>query len=461
MDEAPSPPRRWHRLASARRSLRRLRGWRPFANVPPKVRRLILFGSPTNVAGGFFFVIVSAYLPELGRQYVEIVGLVLGVSGLTMVLTAVPLGILSDRRGRKTMLIAGSATFSPILLVFALTRDPAILVLMGLLSGVAQAAFLSTWNALIADGTPLEHRNSAFAMSFVVGTTTSGMGFAFPLVFPALEGATGLDPLAVHQAFLVIFGLLALATPASFALLLRHHVEIPRPRRAPGPAREPRPPLGRAFLRWARVRVRAGLRESRVRLGSHRLLLRFSLINSFIGLGAGFIIPLIPTWLFLKFGVPDSYSGPLLAVSNIAMGLAGFVSAGLASRYGSVRAAVLTQSLSTGFMVSLAFIPDPALAGGLYVVRAALMNMASPILDSYLMSIIAPEERGFASAVNSIIWRLPNSISTVLGGIILAAGHYDVPFLIATAFYVIGISTFYAAFRNVRPGEAGAPAPAP
>src|SRR5207249_7090785 len=36
-------------------------------------------------------------------------------------------------------------------------------------------------------------------------------------------------------------------------------------------------------------------------------LLKFSGINSLIGLGAGFIIPLIPTWLFLKFGTPDTF----------------------------------------------------------------------------------------------------------------------------------------------------------
>ncbi len=199
-----------------------------------------------------------------------------------------------------------------------------------------------------------------------------------------------------------------------------------------------------------RLRMRELRRRLDLVLTKHRLLLRFSLINGFIGLGAGFIIPLIPTWLFLKFGIPDTYSGPLLAVSNVAMGLAGFASAGLAKRYGSVRAAVMTQSLSTGFMVSLAFVPNPVLAGGLYVVRAALMNMSSPILDSYLMSIINPEDRGFASAVNSIIWRLPNSISTVAGGVILAAGLYDLPFLIAASFYAVSISSFYAVFRDVR-----------
>jgi len=436
------------------------KGWHPFALVPPKVRRLILFGAPTNVAGGFFFVVVSAYLPEINVGS-EVIGLILGVSGLTMVLSAIPLGIVSDRRGRKTMLILGSSAFAPVLLVFAFTSDPTALVLMGLLSGVAQAAFLSTWNALIADGTPLEGRNAAFAMSFVLGTTMGGIGFAFPLVFPAIHTWTGLDSARIHQIFLVAFGLLAFATPIAFAVLLRHHVEIPRARTV---ERRPRTRgVPRGIGRVRRIRVRA--RELRVQLGllasRHRLLLKFSLINGFVGLGAGFIIPLIPTWLYLKFGIQDTYSGPLLAVSNIAMGLAGFVSAGLAKRYGSVRAAVMVQSLSTGFMVSVAFVPDPLLAGGLYVVRAALMNMASPVLDSYLMSIIAPEERGFASAVNSIIWRLPNSISTVLGGIILAAGHYELPFLIAATFYVIGISLFYTAFRHVRPGELPAAAPSP
>ena len=53
------------------------------------------------------------------------------------------------------------------------------------------------------------------------------------------------------------------------------------------------------------------------------------------------------------------------------------------------------------------------------------------------------------------------SLAALVGGFILAAGHYDLPFLIATGFYVIGISAFYTAFRNVRPGEAGAAATAP
>jgi len=102
-------------------------------------------------------------------------------------------------------------------------------------------------------------------------------------------------------------------------------------------------------------------------------------------------------------------------------------------------------------MLSLAFVPNAALAASLYIVRAALMNMASPLMDSYLMGIITSEERGLASAINSIIWRLPNSVSTILGGMILGAGLYSLPFLLATAFYATAIFLFYSVFKNVSP----------
>jgi len=53
--------------------------------------------------------------------------------------------------------------------------------------------------------------------------------------------------------------------------------------------------------------------------------------------------------------------------------------------------------------------------------------------------------------VNSIIWRLPNSITTVFGGILMQEGHYDLPIFLATAFYAAFVAGFYASFRKVAP----------
>jgi len=79
--------------------------------------------------------------------------------------------------------------------------------------------------------------------------------------------------------------------------------------------------------------------------------------------------------------------------------------------------------------------------------------MSAPIGDSFLMGIVAPEQRGLASAVNSIIWRLPNSVTTILGGILMAGGYLDIPIFLATAFYLASISSFYIVFRNVPPSR--------
>ncbi len=408
-----------------------------FRDVPKTVRSLIYLSVPTNIAGGFFGIYVSAYLLVLGVAP-EIVGLALAVNGATMVLTAIPLGIRSDRRGRKVMLIVGALLFSPILLILALSTETFWLIVAGVLGGVSEAAFLSTWNAMIADRTPASARNTAFSLSFIVGTTTSGIGFALPFVFPALGTWSGLSITDLHHAALLLFAGVSLLTPVGLAILLRGYHEELRPTAA-------RPP---------RASLRERVHRFRARAFELRLLFAFSSVNGMIGLGAGFIIPLISGWFYLRFGVQDDVSGPLLALANLTMGLAGVTSARLARRLGSVRAVALVQGLSTVLMFSLAFVPDPISAGVVYVVRAALMNMASPIMDAYLMGLVRPDERGFASALNSIIWRVPNSASTFGGGWLLGQGEYQLPFFIAGTLYTIGVSFFYLVFRSVRPQEA-------
>ncbi len=232
-----------------------------------------------------------------------------------------------------------------------------------------------------------------------------------------------MDSRIVHQDFMLVVSFLSLVTPVLLWSLLKGYREAIMPRSE----------------------------EKRSQKKNLRVLLIFSGINGLIGLGAGFIIPLIPTWFYLRFGTTDAYSGPLLAVSQITIGVSAIGSSRLAKTYGQIQAIVMTTGLSTVFMLSLAFVPNAALAASLYIVRAALMNMASPLMDSYLMGIISSEDRGLASAINSIIWRLPNSVTTIAGGIILGMGLYSLPFLLAAGFYATAIFLFYTVFKKVSP----------
>ncbi|MEN3049708.1 MAG: MFS transporter [Candidatus Methanosuratincola petrocarbonis] len=386
--------------------------------LPTNVLLMIVILTVNSFTFSYLSIYIAAYLPEAGVPATTI-GMLLGVEGLAMAVMAIPFGILSDRRGRKRLLILGSFAPAPVFFAFALSNDPAVMVTAIALGGVFEGVYLATVNALIADQTTLGNRNVAFTLSFIMGGAGYALGTALPFFIPELASLLGVDKAAIHNGLLYLFGFVNLLVPVALYYTLRG--------------------------------IRETARRNAASLKGLGMLLKFSGINSIIGLGAGFIIPLIPTWLFLKFAIPDSFSGPILAISSATIGLGAAFSPRLASKLGTVRAVVLTQGLSLAFMVALAFTGDFATAAVVYIIRTGLMNMATPLLDAYLMGIVKPDQRGFASSLNSVIWRIPNSVTTIIGGAILASGNYELPFLIAGAFYVAGISLFYAVFRNVKP----------
>jgi MFS family permease len=391
----------------------------PPSSIPRRVKWFVLLVFFTAVGYGYLQILISAYLPEVGYDAGS-VGLILGANGIAIVLGSVPFGIYADRKGKKRILIIGLMGFPLTLLVFALTTELPALLIAGVLAGLGEGAFLSSWNALIADMTTVSNRERAFTLSFIVGTSAFGLGYVVPLVFPALEALLGVGLVDIHRYSTVVLAALSVVSPLGIAQMLKDYAEPTRAKRPGG-------------------------------LGSMGPLWKFSGANSIIGLGAGFIIPLVATWFFFRFSIADTYSGPLLAVSSMTIALAALGGPFLSRKLGTVNAIVTAQGSSTVFMFAMAFAPYPLLAGALYVARAALMNMASPLSDSFLMGIVPAEQRSLASAVNSLIWRLPNSLTTVLGGWIMASGDFGLPIFLATGLYGVGIAGFYGFFRNVKP----------
>ncbi len=391
--------------------------------VPPQVKLLILLTSFSFIGYGYLTTVISAYLPEKGVSSGQ-VGLIIGLSGLAMIVSAIPFGLMSDRIGRKRILLLGLTALPISMFICSFSTDPKVFILAGLISGVAEGAILSTWNAMIADMTTVDNRDMAFSLSFIVNGALGGVGLALPFAFPLLESVGGWSSDQLHSWAFVLLGALTMMSPLSVNRILHGYEDT----------------LHRGGLR----------RGSFLKERSKRTLLRFSVNNTLIGLGAGLIIPLIPTWFFLRYDIPDSYSGPLLALSSLSIGIAAIFSTRLAHRFGQVKAIVLTQGFSTLFMLAIPFVPGAALAGTVYLVRAALMNMAGPIMDSYLMGIVDKDDRGLASAINSIVWRVPNSATTVIGGMLLAAGFYALPFILAATIYLGAVIAFWFNFRSVR-----------
>jgi MFS family permease len=396
-------------------------------SIPTRVKLLILTQILNSFGLGYFLIYVSVYLPQVGIS-ATVVGTVFGLEVAVAVCVGIPLGLLSDKKGRKWFLIMGNLLLAPALLVFAFTRQVGFFLVAAAIFGIAEAASLSSWNAMIADQTDLKNRDAAFALSFIVSNLFSGLGLALPFFFPALENVFGVASAGMHTDVLLVFGFGDFLAPL---LIWR-------------------------FLRNYKEKVSTSSEETE--RGNIRLLLKFSGINGLIGLGAGLIIPLVGTWLLYRFSVTDTYSGPFLAVSGMTIALAAVGSSRLSVRFGRLRSILMTSGSSTFFMFIMAFMPSAYLAGGVYIVRAALMNMSSPLLDSYLMGMVTPGRRGLASSISAIIWRLPNGVSSVAGGYLLSLGlstgnhvFYEIPWVIASILYIVAIVLLYVNFKDVNP----------
>jgi MFS family permease len=390
---------------------------RPFGKIPANTTRVVLGASPLAVGLGFFSVAVPVFLPLEGISVTNL-GVMLTTWGLTTVVLSVPFAILSDRYGRKLLMLAGAAISVLTMVVPGLTADFSLLESSAILGGVGEAMYMSTWNAYLADTTSGESRAAAFSLSFVTFTAASGIGSLIPAFFPLLP----LNLLEAHRVLFILLGVLGVGTPFS-------------------------------VVKWARDVKPKTSRRGILPRKSLGIIAKFSTANMMIGLGAGLIIPLIPTWFYLRFNETDVFSGPLIAVSNLAMGVAAVASPAIAKRVGLVKGIVATQILSTLFLFAMPFTPTALVAGPVYVVRSMLMNMASPLSDTFLMNMIAEDERATASSFNVVIWRLPNAASTVIGGSLLNSGELNLPFYLCTTLYVSSIALFYTLFRHVERGN--------
>ena len=134
------------------------------------------------------------------------VGLAMGIYGLTQALLQIPLGMASDRWGRKRVILLGLALFAAGSMVAATARSLDFLILGRALQGAG--AISAAITAFIADVTRDEVRTKAMAM---VGISIALM-FALSLVFsPILAAHIGLSGLFWLTATLALAGMAVVA----------------------------------------------------------------------------------------------------------------------------------------------------------------------------------------------------------------------------------------------------------
>ena len=134
------------------------------------------------------FAVAAQSIP--GGNNAMKVGIALGAYGLTQAILQIPLGIASDRFGRRPIIMAGMVLFIIGGVVSALAHSVDGIIVGRVLQGLgAISAAITAW---VADATRPEVRTRAMAM---VGSAI-GLSFAVSLVLsPVLVGQFGLSGL--------------------------------------------------------------------------------------------------------------------------------------------------------------------------------------------------------------------------------------------------------------------------
>ncbi len=329
----------------------------------------------------------------------------------------IPLGRLSDRIGRKASLIIGFLFYSITLLMEITFRQPAMIVVSAFLSGIFNMLFIISQAPLMVKLSDEHNRTMLFSLNYGLQTIAGAVGSLFAGQLPALFGVilrVHADSAAAYQAVLIVSILLGMTALIPLWIMKE-------PPSYPAPTTSGSPPK----------RLASGLTAMTVKMFVPQVLL---------GFGAAILIPYMNVFFKYRFNISNSLLGILFALSSAMIGVGTVIGPRLATRMGGkVRAMVATQSSSLIFLLLMGFAPVLWLSAVGYLVRTALMNMASPLYSAFCMEHTPEHQQGFVNSIVNLSWNLGWAIGPFVSGVVQQSYGFAPLFVATAVLYFIAI----------------------
>ena len=378
---------------------------------------------------GLFMIlpVFSLYATELEGVTPLLIGVAIGIYGLTQALLQIPFGLLSDRIGRKPIIITGLLIFA-VGSVIAAMADSIIMVIVGRAiqgAGAIAAAIM----ALAADVTREEQRSK------IMATIGISIGFAFVLSLilgPILNQWVGVPGIFWLTALLALLGIVLMQLGLPKVVVQRGHRDA-----SAVPAE-----MG-AMLRDGQL----------LRLDISIFTLHFLLTACFVALplalqdGAGVAVAQHP-WVY----------GPVLIIAMLLMVPFVIVAESKRKMKPVVVSAVAAIALGLFIMAGLA----NSLWG--LILGLFIFFLAFNVLEATLPSLIAKEapadKKGSAMGVYSSSQFLGAFIGGAVGGWVMGLSGPDSVFLVAAILSLCWLvlmfslrSPRYLSSRMIRVGQ--------
>jgi MFS family permease len=394
--------------------------------------RLLAAAALRATATSLVGVLLGIYLAEIGLDAGAIGAIsTAGLAGAAI--AALVITWRGDRWGRRRTLIAlglAGALAAAALLSVESPWSIGALAFLGMLNAMGRdrgaAAVLE--QATLPGTVPAERRTLAFAWYAALQDGGHALG-SLLAGLPALLAVTlALSDATAARSTLALYPLLLLAGVALY-LRLSPAVEID-----PGARRPISPP-------------------------TRRILWRISALFAVDGIGGGLLVTTLLSYFFFeRFGASPAAVAALFFGARIANLLSHFGAAWLARRIGLVNTMVFTHIPASLLLVAVAFVPTFPLAAVLFLLRECLVEMDVPTRQSYVMAVVAPEERTVASGVTNLVRLAGWATGPVLAGLAMDHLSLGAPLLLGAGIKIGYDLMLYGAFRRLRPPEEQAPA---
>jgi MFS family permease len=400
------------------------------------MRTLRMFGY------GFLAVALVLYLDALGLDG-GVIGVVLSLTLVGDTVVSLWLTTHADRLGRRRVLIVGAILMTLAGIVFALTDWVPLLILAGTIGVISPTGnevgpFLAVEQAALSQTVPDERRTATFAWYNLVGYLATASGALAAGLISQLLLDRGAAPVDAYRAIVIGYAIIGLLMAVGFHRL-GSTVEAPPRDRSSGD-----------------IRQILGLHRSR------RVVLRLSALFSIDAFGGGFIPQsLMAYWFHLRFGVDPGVLGVIFFAANLLAAVSSLSAARIARRIGLINTMVFTHLPSNVLLILVPLMPTLELAVAVLLLRFSLSQMDVPTRQSYVISVVDPDERSAAAGVTGVARNAGAAISPSLSSVLLAnPGLIAVPFYLAGGLKILYDLLLYRDFRSRAPTPDEPPAAA-
>ncbi len=402
----------------------------------PANRNVVLIFSAAflrSLGIGLAGVLLGIYLARAGFSAPKI-GLVIAAGLAGSALATLMTSLRADRVGRRVALIALSlfgalGGIALILTARLLTILP--LAFLGMLNGLGtdRGAAFSLEQAILPQLSIAERRTwtlSWYNLVVDAGHAVGALIGVLPLLFQRCFEMNWLASYRLTFGFYSVFSLLS----AVLYVFLSAEVEL-HPRAATTPPQSPQ-----------------------VSPHTKRIVTKLAALTGLDSLGGGFLADsLVAYWFFRRFGVSEAGIAPVFFAAHLLNSGSYLVAAWLARRIGLLNTMVFTHLLSNLFLLAVPFAPSFPLAVGLLLARESLASMDVPARQSYIVAVVRPEERTFATGMTHLTRNFGWAVAPLAAGSVMQSLALAAPLFFGGGLKLAYDLLLYASFRGLKPPE--------